>query len=182
MTQWLKNSTLKLLLIGSLFIGFLPVSSYAADFFDETFGNLQEELDNAKQDGKQGIFLFFQMSDCPFCHRMETTILNQPDVIAYYKKHFLSFSIDIEGSNQMMDFDGTQGTSQELSEKKYRVRATPVLMFIGLDGKPIFRYTGPTRTKQEFMLMGKFIVDGDYKTTKFTRYKREHGTDMPVGQ
>lgn len=162
------------ILLGALFTVLTPSYSQAADFFDETFGNLQEELDTAKEEGKQGIFLFFQMSDCPFCHRMETTILNQPDVINYYKKHFLSFSIDIEGSNELTDFDGTTGTSQQISEKKYRVRATPVLMFFNLKGKPILRYTGPTRTKQEFMLMGQFIVDGAYKTTKFTRYKREH--------
>lgn len=174
MTKWLKVSVRKLFVLSGLLLVLSPTYVQAADFFDETFGNLQEELDNAKESGKQGIFLFFQMKDCPFCHRMENTILNQPDVIAYYKKHFLSFSIDIEGSNEMTDFDGTTGTAQELSEKKYRVRATPVLMFVDLTGKRILRYTGPTRTKQEFMLMGKFIVDGDYKTTKFTRYKREH--------
>ncbi|MDX1795540.1 MAG: thioredoxin family protein [Hydrogenovibrio sp.] len=172
MTKWFDGLLKRLVLIGGLLVALAPGYSQAADFFDETFGNLQEELDTAKEEGKQGIFLFFQMDDCPFCHRMETTILNQPDVIKYYKKHFLSFSIDIEGSNQLTDFDGTTGTSQEISEKKYRVRATPVLMFFDLTGKPIFRYTGPTRTKDEFMLMGKFIVEGKYKTTKFTRYKR----------
>lgn len=174
MTKRVGSMVKTFILMSAFLFVLLPGYSQAADFFDETFGNLQEELDTAKEEGKQGIFLFFQMSDCPFCHRMETTILNQPDVIQYYKKHFLSFSIDIEGSNEMTDFDGTTGTSQQISEKKYRVRATPVLMFFNLKGKPIMRYTGPTRTKQEFMLMGKFIVDGAYKTTKFTRYKREH--------
>lgn len=163
-----------LVLAGSLLLALAPSYSQAADFFDETFGNLQEELETAKEDGKQGIFLFFQMDDCPFCHRMETTILNQPDVIKFYKKHFMNFSIDIEGSNEMTDFDGTTGTSQQLSEKKYRVRATPVLMFFDLTGKPILRYTGPTRTKQEFMLMGQYIIDGAYKTMRFTKYKRAH--------
>lgn len=178
MTKWFESSVRTLILMASLLVALAPGYSQAADFFDETFGNLQDELATAKEEGKQGIFLFFQMSDCPFCHRMETTILNQPDVIKYYKKHFLAFSIDIEGSNEMTDFDGTTGTSQQLSEKKYRVRATPVLMFVNLEGKPILRYTGPTRTKQEFMLMGQFIVDGAYKTTKFTRYKREHMKSM----
>lgn len=149
-------------------------SSLAADFFDETFGNLQEELETAQDDGKQGIFIFFHMEECPFCDRMKTTILNQPDVTAYFKKHFLTYQVDIEGANQMTDFDGTEGTAQDISEKHYRVRATPVMIIFGLDGKPIVRYTGPTRTKEEFMLLGQYVVDGSYKDTSFTRYKRNH--------
>lgn len=164
--QWLN------LLVISLFL-ILPVQVQAAEFFDETFGNLQEEAETAKDDGKKGVFIFFHMEECPFCDRMKNTILNQPDVIAYFKKNFLTYQVDIEGSNEMTDFDGTQGTAQFLSEKKYRVRATPVMMFFDIDGKPIVRYTGPTKTKDEFMLLGKFVAEGHYKTTKFTRYKRE---------
>lgn len=146
----------------------------AADFFDETFGNLQEELETAVDEGKQGIFIFFHMEECPFCDRMKKTILNQSDVVNYYKKHFLTYQIDIEGANQMTDFDGTEGTAQFISEKKYRVRATPVMIIFDTQGKPVVRYTGPTRTKQEFMLLGQYVMDGSYKTTSFTRYKRDH--------
>jgi len=103
-------------LIAALFLA--STASFAADFFDETFGNLQEELSLAKENDKKGIFIFFHMEECPFCDRMKKTILNQPDVIAFYKKHFLTYQMDIEGSNEMVDFDGTEGTSQRLSEKK----------------------------------------------------------------
>jgi len=157
-------------LIAALFLA--STASFAADFFDETFGNLQEELSLAKENDKKGIFIFFHMEECPFCDRMKKTILNQPDVIAFYKKHFLTYQMDIEGSNEMVDFDGTEGTSQRLSEKKYRVRATPVMMIFGLDGQPLIRYTGPTRTKQEFLLLGQYVLDGSYQKMSFTRYKR----------
>ncbi|AZR82678.1 thioredoxin family protein [Thiomicrospira sp. S5] len=158
-------------------IAFLTMASFqvwAADFFDETFGNLQEELEVAKDDGKQGIFIFFHMEECPFCDRMKNTILNKPDVIQYFKQHFLTYQVDIEGSNEMVNFDGTEGTAQYLSEKVYRVRATPVMMVFNLEGKPVLRYTGPTRTKEEFMLLGKYVVDGAYKDMSFTRYKRQN--------
>ncbi|QBZ82524.1 thioredoxin [Hydrogenovibrio crunogenus] len=167
----MKKWALILGLLGSLFFS---VNTMAADFFDETFGNLQEELETARDEGKQGIFIFFHMEECPFCDRMKKTILNQPEVIAFYKKHFLTYQIDIEGANQMVDFDGTEATAQTISEKKYRVRATPVMMIFDLNGQPIVRYTGPTRTQKEFMLLGQFVLDGSYKTTSFTRYKRAH--------
>jgi len=147
-------------------------SAQADDFFDETFGNLQEDLETAQDEGKKGVFIFFHMEECPFCHRMKTTILNQPEVIDYYKEHFLSFSVDIEGSMEMTDFDGSTGTAQSISEKKYRVRATPVMMMFDLEGKPLLKYTGPTRTQEEFMWLGQFVTEEAYKTTSFTRYKR----------
>lgn len=154
-------------------LGLLSSQVLAEDnFFDETFGNLQEELETAVDDGKKGVFIFFHMEECPFCDRMKKTILSQPEVINYYKEHFLTYQIDIEGSNEMVDFDGTEGTAQSISEKKYRVRATPVMMIFDTAGKPILKYTGPTRTQEEFMLLGKYVVDGSYQTTSFTRYKR----------
>lgn len=141
-------------------------------FFDETFGNYQDEIDTAKEEGKKGIFLFYQMDECPFCHRMETTIMTEPDVIKLYKDNFITLKHDIEGSNEITDFDGSNGTAQYLAEKKYRVRATPVMMIFGLDGKPIVRYTGPTRTKEEFKWLADYVIDGSYKKQSFTAYKR----------
>lgn len=157
-------------------------TAYAADFFDETFGNLQDELATAKEQDKQGIFLFFEMEECPFCDRMKKTIMVKPEVIAYFKTHFLTYKIDIEGANTLIDFDGTEGTSQSISEKKYRVRATPVMMFFDLEGNPIVRYTGPTKTDEEFMLLGKFVVEGIYKEMSFTKYKRSAASQASVAQ
>lgn len=146
---------------------------FAESFFSESFGNYQEELEVAREEGKKGIFMFFQMDECPFCHRMRTTIMTEPDVIKLYRKHFLTFQVDIEGSNLVTDFDGTESTAQEMSEKKYRVRATPVMMIFGLDGKPLLKYTGPTRTKEEFKWLAEYVIEGAYEKTPFTRYKRQ---------
>jgi len=145
----------------------------AGAFFEETFGNFQEELETAADADKKGIFLFFHMSECPFCDRMKATIMTEPDVIKLYKENFLTFQVDIEGSNEVTDFDGTVSTAQDMSEKKYRVRATPVMMIFDLKGQPILKYTGPTRTKEEFMLMANFVIDGVYKEMTFTKYKRQ---------
>ncbi|CAN8141756.1 hypothetical protein THIOSC15_3170005 [uncultured Thiomicrorhabdus sp.] len=42
-------------------------NAVAADpFFDESFGNYQEDLQTAKEDGKKGVFVFFHMEECPF--------------------------------------------------------------------------------------------------------------------
>lgn len=143
-------------------------------FFNETWGDFKEELANAKEQGKKGILIFFEMDECPFCHYMKKNVLNQSNVQAYFRQHFLNFVVDIEGDVEMINFKGKPTRQKDFAFKEFRVRATPVIMIIGLDGKPIHRHTGKTAGVNEFMLMGEYIVDGHYKKTSFTRYKRQH--------
>ncbi|MFK5893959.1 MAG: thioredoxin family protein [Pseudomonadota bacterium] len=143
-------------------------------FFDETFGDFSEELENAKEQEKKGILVFFEMDDCPFCHWMKTNVLNQSNVQEYFKKNFLIFSVDIEGDVAMVNFQGKELTQKDFSFKENRVRATPVLAFFNLQGERVLRFTGRTSSAEEFLLMGKFVVDEEYKKTKFSRYKRQH--------
>ena len=74
-------------LIFLLFAFALSAGSFAAQtqnpdeyFFDATFGDFTEELDNAREQGKKGVFIFFEMDECPFCHWMKTNVLNQKKV------------------------------------------------------------------------------------------------------
>ena len=168
-TCFFKQLLLLLLAVSYSF----SLNSAELEFFDQTFGDFSEELVLAKEEGKKGVFIFFEMDECPFCHRMKTTILTQPDVVTYFKKHFKIFQVDIEGDIEMTDFDGTVTTQKDFASKKHRVRATPVMAFFDLTGKRIVRYTGATSTKAEFMLLGEYVLNQHYKTTSFTRYKRQ---------
>jgi len=143
-------------------------------FFDESFGNFAEELESAKEQEKKGILVFFEMDGCPFCHWMKTNVLNQTKVQEYFKKNFLIFSVDIEGDVAITNFKGKETTQKDFSFKENRVRATPVLAFFNLQGERVLRFTGRTSSADEFLLMGKFVVDEEYKKSKFSRYKRSH--------
>ncbi len=172
---------LRYLLIAGLWLGLLSGSATAQPgrdpdryFFDETFWDLQEELANAREQGKQGILIMFEMDECPFCHRMRLTVLNQPDVQAYFRQHFINLSIDIEGDVEIADFQGRSTTMKDFAFRQYRVRATPVFAFFDLDGNYIrrARYTGATRDKEEFLLLGRYVVEQAYRKESFARYKR----------
>ena len=147
-------------------------------FFSQSFGDLTEELQNARDAGKQGILIMFEMDECPFCHFMKQNVLSRPEVQAYYREHFLNLHIDIEGDVEITDFQGNPTTMKKFAAE-HRVRATPVFQFFDLDGKPIHRgrYTGATRNYQEFILLGRYIAEGANKREPFTRYKREHKND-----
>ena len=140
-------------------------------FFQSKFGDLRADLQEAKKQGKQGIFLFFEMEDCPFCERMRTTILNQAEVQDAFRAKFLVYSIDVNGDTEMTDFQG-KDTSEKAFAFAHRVRATPTLLFFDLDGKLVARHTGPTKDKAEFLLLGQYVAEGAYATQPFAKYKQ----------
>jgi thioredoxin-related protein len=173
--RWVKAGLLFLVLSAYAMAGSVlaePRDPYK-HFFNESWGDFHEELQRAKQEGKDGIMIFFEMDECPFCHYMKQNVLNQPEVQAYYRKHFLNFSVDIEGDVEITDFKGKKMKEKDFAFKENRVRATPVIAFFDLDGNRIHRHTGKTAGVHEFMLMGQYIVNDIYKKMSFVRYKRD---------
>lgn len=147
-------------------------------FFEQSLGDLTEELEIAREEGKKGVFVFFEMDECPFCHRMKKTVLNQPEIQDFFKQNFHSISIDIEGDVEIVDFKG-EDTSQKKFASKNRVRATPVMAFYDLEGNQVVRYTGAASGTEEFMWLAEFYLQGIYKmkdekgrNIRFSKYKR----------
>ena len=142
-------------------------------FFNETWGDFKEELANAREEGKKGILIFFEMDECPFCHYMKMNVLNQPEVQDFYRQNFLNFTVDIEGDIEITNMQGKTLKQKDFAFRENRVRATPVIAFFDLEGNRIFRHTGKTSGVEEFLWMGQYVADGTYKETSFTRYKRD---------
>ncbi len=141
-------------------------------FFMAKMGDFKEELAVARAEGKQGVLIMFEMDDCPFCARMKASILNQSSVQDYYRQHFLIYPVDVKGDTTMVDFKGKETTEKAFALEQ-RARATPVFIFYDLEGNLITRFTGATQTAEEFNLLGKYVVEGAYKSTSFNSYKRQ---------
>ncbi|MEW8049758.1 MAG: thioredoxin family protein [Candidatus Thiodiazotropha sp.] len=166
-----------LIIIALLLLPFGDIAAVTRDpgehFFDQSLGNFSDELEMARDEGKKGVLIMFEMDECPFCHRMKTRVLNQVEIQDYFRQHFLIYTVDIEGDVEIADFQGNTMKEKEFAFKQFRVRATPVFGFFDLEGKMITRFTGATNDAQEFLWLGEFVVDDHYKTTNFSRYKRE---------
>lgn len=152
-------------------VAFAEVRDPGQYFFNPKLGDFKEELAVARQEGKKAIMLFFEMDDCPFCARMKSTILNQSDVQDFYQRNFLMYPIDTQGDTPMTDFSGKE-TIEKAFALEHRVRATPTIIFFDLEGKPVARYTGATKDKDEFLLLGRYVLEGAYKQVPFARYKQ----------
>ena len=167
-------------LLGPLVIAWMLVAWPAAAaetrdpytyFFNANTGDLKAELADAKSAGRKAVFLFFEQEGCPGCIHMKNHVLNRPEVQKFYRAHFMNFSVDIHGAVPITDFSG-----RALVEKSYaqalKVKGTPTLAFYDLDGKEVVRILGAVRGTEEFLLLGEFVANGDYKTRQFTEFKQ----------
>ena len=142
-------------------------------FFAQTFGDLPEELEEARQAGKLGLLLFFEQEGCPYCERMLKTILNQPEVQDWYRERFVSIAVDINGDVELTDVDGITLPSKVFAQHR-RVKTTPTLSFIDLSGAEVYRRATMVSGVGEFMMMGQYITEGRYTDTPWRDYAREH--------
>lgn len=149
-----------------------PTRPAETHFFDPSFGDLKEELQLARSDGKLGLFIMYAAEDCTPCIRMKQTILNQPRVQDEFRRHFRVLHIDFNGDTEITDFDGRSMRSKDYAQKVARIRGTPSFAVIGLDGKELFRHYGPSRDADEFLLYVEFVTSGRYKAMPFDAYRR----------
>lgn len=148
-----------------------------AHFFDQTFGDLKAELDNARKDGKQGALVMFELSDCPYCHAMREHVLSQSEVQDYYRKHFVIFTVDAKGDTALVDFQG-KPTIEKHFATEYQIKFTPVFQFFDLNGKPTARFTGIAKGGvKEFLTLGRYVVEAAYVNGSFEQYKRKNKND-----
>lgn len=164
-----------------VFLLFLSLPTFAevrdpqTHFFMANLGDFKEELVSAKSEGKRGVLIMFEMDECPFCTRMKVNILSQSAVQDYFRQYFLIYAVDVKGDAPLIDFKG-QETTEKGFALTHRARATPVFMFFDLEGNVITRFTGATQTVDEFMLLGRYVVEGAYQSTPFNVYKRQAKT------
>lgn len=131
-------------------------------------GDFPQEISDAKEDGKRLVIMFHQLG-CPYCDKMRDRVFPDAKVDAFYSNNFVMVESNIKGNLDIVSPDGTQMSEVKLA-RKYRVRATPVFLFLDADGSTALRLTG-FLDADLFVRAGKYVTDGVYKTkTSFYRY------------
>jgi thioredoxin-related protein len=141
-------------------------------FFTQSFGDLPEELQQAREAGKLGMVLFFEMEGCPSCRYMMKNVLNQVAVQDWYAEHFVSIAVDINGAVELRDLDGITLPSRVFAAHR-RVKTTPVMSFIDLNGAEVHRRSSVVKSPEEFLLMGQYVAEGHYTDTPWREYFRQ---------
>ena len=165
---------LPVLVAGTALAGEPETRNPREHFFTQTFGDLPEEMQVARDNGKLGMLLFFEADYCRYCQQMLKEIFSQPEVQDWYQERFVSIAVDIHGDVELKDFDGITLASKVFADQR-RVFMTPVVSFINYDGVEIYRHLGMIKTPQEFLLLGKYIEDEHYYDTEYHVFLETQG-------
>jgi thioredoxin-related protein len=138
-------------------------------WFKLSFLDLQEDLDEAVANLKQGIIVYFSQKDCGYCEIMaKVNFGREKDIVQYTRKHFDVVPIDIWGSREVNDMEG-----HTLAERDYAVREktnfTPSMIYYDKDGNEALRLRG-YYPPYKFRAALEYVVDGFYKKETFRDY------------
>ena len=138
------------------------------DWFKLSLGDLNDDLDEAKQAGKKGIITYFGQKRCAYCEQFFKTSLANTDIKNYLQQHYDLIAFNIWGIDDIIDTDGKQFTERELSIR-YQANFTPSLVFYNSEGTPVFRLRG-FYPPYKFRAALIYVTEGFYKKETFAEY------------
>lgn len=101
---------------------------YHFDWYHQSFLELSDDLEDAVADDKVLMVMLVQKG-CIYCDKVATEILTEPAVNKYVRENFLVVQLDIFGSRDVTDFDGTTMAENEMAAK-WGVIFTPSIYFV----------------------------------------------------
>ena len=132
--------------------------------------DLRQHIEQAKQSGQQGLLLFFETEDCPFCKRMRQQVLNQTEVIDHYRRYYRALAIDSLSGDTLIDFSGNTPSLQDFAQKGNRIRVTPTLIFYDLTGEPLHRHSGIIADPNEFIWLADYVREEQFYEIDYRQY------------
>jgi thioredoxin-related protein len=126
-------------------------------FFEQSFKDMPEELELARENGKRGLLVFFEMVGCPYCEHMRAHVFNQVEAQDWYRQHFRSVNIDIKAATETTGFDGEELTEQTFADS-LSVHTTPTLIYFDLDGTVLYRHFRTVKTVDELIDLGYAVL------------------------
>jgi thioredoxin-related protein len=151
------------------------------DWFKHSFLDLQEDLDEAIDKGKQGIIVYFGQRRCAYCKMLLQVNFGLSDITAYTRRHFDVIAIDIWGVDEVTDVNG-----ELLTEREYALREntnfTPSLIFYDAQGREAHRLRG-YYPPYKFRAALEYVADKHYQRESFADYlaRGDSGTAFEPG-
>lgn len=137
-------------------------------WFKQSFLDLQEDLQAARDGGKSGIVVYFGQRRCAYCKQLMEVNFGLEDIVDYTRRHFDLIAVDIWGIEELTDLQGVT-----LSEREFAVREntnfTPSLIFYNTDGEEALRLRG-YYPPYKFRAALEYVADGHYRTESFAAY------------
>ncbi len=137
-------------------------------WFDLSFLNLNESLDDAIKQGKKGIILYFGREDCAYCKALLNNNWGDPSIAKFTQNHFNVIAIDVNGDRMLTDFNNKKWTEKAFATHM-KTDFTPSLLFYDKKHQLTLKLPG-YRPKYQFRAALEFVADAHYKRETFRQY------------
>lgn len=144
------------------------IGLHTPEWFQLSFLDLAEDLQEALARGRMGLAIYFGMDDCPYCEAMLERNLAQPDIRQYLSDHFDVVALDVQGSREVTTFSGRVLSERDFAIER-RLNFTPSFAFFDEEGQEISRIRGyypPYR----FRAALEYVIDRHDREGSFREY------------
>jgi len=104
---------------------------YHQPWFVQSFFDLRDDFAEAKAQGKR-FAIIFEQRGCIYCMKMHTEVLTKRYINDYVRENFAVVQLDMWGSREVTDFDGTRMPEKKLAER-WGIMFTPTVIFFKED-------------------------------------------------
>ena len=122
-------------LLTAVFLGNMAAAATVGDdglhiqpWIRDTFKDLQEDLDEANEEGKR-LAIFFEQRGCIYCTKMHESVYPDPELSNYIDENFFVIQLNLHGDLEVVDFDGNTLTEKQIA-RKWGILFTPSVIFL----------------------------------------------------
>lgn len=153
----------------------VPVAGFAPEpWFAETTFDLAKDLVAANAAGKT-LALLWEQKGCRYCREMHKVNFQEPEIVAFGKKHFHIVQMDLWGDRDFIDFDGVKRKESKIAAGR-SVRGTPVTLFFGKAGDEVFRMPGYAKPPL-FLAVYRYVVEKGYELSSLRDWIKARGAN-----
>lgn len=138
------------------------------DWFKLSFLDINEDVTEARENGKRGVIIYFGQKFCPYCKAHLDNNWGRQDIINYTQQNFDVIAIDVKGQKQVTALDGKSYTEKQYAAMM-QTNFTPSILFINNHGKEVLRLRG-YRPPYQFRAALEYVADDHYQKEGFRDY------------
>jgi thioredoxin-related protein len=143
------------------------------DWFKESFLNLQDDLAEAREAGKDGLLLFFSTQGCSYCDLFIRTSLADPALAARAQAHFDTIGLEIFDDADLTDPHG-KATRVKHFALDQGVEFSPTLLFLDGEGRAVLRLPG-YYDPERFGRALDYVIGRHYEEEPFRNWLARQG-------
>lgn len=140
-------------------------------WFKDSLYDLQGDLQDAREEGKRGIMVFFSMGTCSYCQAIIEKAFQEKDIVSRLRKNYDVIGLDVFSDNEMVDPRGKTHWTKEFFVAE-KAQFTPTMIFYGEGGKIKLRLLG-YQSPEKMRTVLDYLEGDHYQRVSLREYMKQ---------